>query len=267
MRDLLNPYADVAPGQRQSRRAARGFTFTEVLFAVVILGIGFIMIAAMFPVAIQQTQATVEETAGATVAQGAVRMIEPVATHLNLPSTGLEVHPLPQAIWEQVRGDAISRRNPGHAWVALYRRMGAQQHAQVFVIAAQARESDAFTTADLLPGPGGRVTLQPRQVDVDYLPGTPARVDISGTHASAVAEGAFLLMASGPGAGHVLRIGQHISGGRWELLPGADGAQTILLDDSGTRRAYILGRGLDGGGNYAGLAQDIAFYTTFIQLR
>ena len=35
-------------------RGSRGFSFTEVLFAVMILGIGFIMVAAIFPVAIQQ---------------------------------------------------------------------------------------------------------------------------------------------------------------------------------------------------------------------
>ena len=29
----------------------RGFTFTEVMFAVILLGIGFIMLAGMFPVA------------------------------------------------------------------------------------------------------------------------------------------------------------------------------------------------------------------------
>jgi len=42
-----------------------GYSFTEVMFAVVVLGIGFIMIAAMFPVAIQQSQLTSEETTAA----------------------------------------------------------------------------------------------------------------------------------------------------------------------------------------------------------
>ena len=45
----------------------RAFSFTEILFAVMILGIGFIMVAAMFPVAIQQTQATNDETVAASV--------------------------------------------------------------------------------------------------------------------------------------------------------------------------------------------------------
>jgi hypothetical protein len=44
-----------------------GFSFTEILFAVMILGIGFIMIAAMFPVAIRQTEAGSQETIAAAV--------------------------------------------------------------------------------------------------------------------------------------------------------------------------------------------------------
>ena len=55
------------PSWRRSRRA---FSFVEVLFAVIILGVGFIMVAAIFPVAIQQTQATVEETAALRVFGG-----------------------------------------------------------------------------------------------------------------------------------------------------------------------------------------------------
>ena len=45
-----------------------GYSFTEVMFAVVVLGIGFIMIAAMFPVAISQSKLTQEETNAAAIA-------------------------------------------------------------------------------------------------------------------------------------------------------------------------------------------------------
>jgi Tfp pilus assembly protein PilV len=47
----------------------RGFSFAEVLFAVAVLGIGFIMVAAIFPAAILQTQAAIDETVGTTVAR------------------------------------------------------------------------------------------------------------------------------------------------------------------------------------------------------
>src|SRR5438477_2700389 len=54
----------------------RGFSFAEVMFAVIILGIGFIMIAAIFPVAIQQGKATNDETTGAANAKAQVAILE-----------------------------------------------------------------------------------------------------------------------------------------------------------------------------------------------
>jgi type II secretory pathway pseudopilin PulG len=57
-----------------------GFSFIEVLFAVILLGIGFIMIAGIFPVAIQQSTATANETNGQLICRDAIRMIEQVAT-------------------------------------------------------------------------------------------------------------------------------------------------------------------------------------------
>ncbi len=46
-----------------------GFSFVEILFAVMILGIGFIMVAAMFPVAIKQTDEAIQETTTANAAK------------------------------------------------------------------------------------------------------------------------------------------------------------------------------------------------------
>src|SRR5947209_11960518 len=57
-------------------RSRRAISFAEILFAVMILGIGFIMVAAMFPVAIKQTQLTGQETNAATLATDAADMIE-----------------------------------------------------------------------------------------------------------------------------------------------------------------------------------------------
>lgn len=50
----------------------RGFSLTEVMFAVIILGIGFILIAAIFPVTISQSRMTVDETTGAAAARSAL---------------------------------------------------------------------------------------------------------------------------------------------------------------------------------------------------
>jgi prepilin-type N-terminal cleavage/methylation domain-containing protein len=53
----------------------RGFSFTEIMFAIVILGIGFIMVAAIFPVSLQQAKTTSEEVTAAPVARGAISTV------------------------------------------------------------------------------------------------------------------------------------------------------------------------------------------------
>src|SRR5689334_3047187 len=65
-----------------------GFTFTEVMFAVILLGIGFIMLAGIFPVAIQQTQTNVEESTGSTIARDAAKYMEETLTVDDVPPTG-----------------------------------------------------------------------------------------------------------------------------------------------------------------------------------
>src|SRR5436309_10144680 len=57
---------------RYSNFRGKGFSFAEVMFAVIVLGIGFIMIAAIFPVAIQQSKATNDETTAAATAKAQV---------------------------------------------------------------------------------------------------------------------------------------------------------------------------------------------------
>jgi prepilin-type N-terminal cleavage/methylation domain-containing protein len=77
----------------RARRSRRGFSFAEVMFAVIILGIGFIMIAAIFPVAIQQSKLTVDESTAAGIARTGVSMVEQVATEATLPPTDLFMDP------------------------------------------------------------------------------------------------------------------------------------------------------------------------------
>src|SRR4051794_21948402 len=80
--------AQVTPAATR-RPGSRGFAFTEVLFAVMVLGLGFIMIAAMFPVTLRQTQATVEETSASTVARAAFEALQncPQLSTAPLPAT------------------------------------------------------------------------------------------------------------------------------------------------------------------------------------
>jgi Tfp pilus assembly protein PilV len=65
-----------------------GFTFIEVLFAVILLGIGFIMIAAVFPVAIQQTSAVSDETQGTALARDAIKKIQQAADSVATADAG-----------------------------------------------------------------------------------------------------------------------------------------------------------------------------------
>src|SRR3954452_13974099 len=68
--------------ESHSRRRRNGVTFTEVMFAVVLLGIGFIMVAAIFPVAIRQSQSNLEETAGMAAAKRGAAMMQQMGTSL-----------------------------------------------------------------------------------------------------------------------------------------------------------------------------------------
>ena len=65
--------------QNLRRYFCTGFTFLEVLFAVMILGIGFIMAAAMFPATVRQTQSNVEDQASTAVVHYATRTLNSLA--------------------------------------------------------------------------------------------------------------------------------------------------------------------------------------------
>src|SRR5687767_15540332 len=75
----LSPSRTLTHRPASPERTRAGFSFTEVLFAVMILGIGFIMIAAIFPVSLSQVSATNSETTGASVARGATLALQSVA--------------------------------------------------------------------------------------------------------------------------------------------------------------------------------------------
>src|SRR4051812_5408251 len=85
----------ISPPVRRRRRTDRsGFSFVEVLFAVIVLGIGFIMIAAVFPVAISQTKTTTEETNAAAIAREGVNYLQNLPLSLTLmPATDLGTTP------------------------------------------------------------------------------------------------------------------------------------------------------------------------------
>jgi type II secretory pathway pseudopilin PulG len=141
----------IANDRRSSARS--GFSFIEVLFAVIILGIGFIMIAALFPVAIQQSTSISNETAGQLVCRDAIRMISQAASAQGgsalFPSTiqGTNttgsVMPFPytpgaNTLYQALGPNAFFSADKRYGWVGFYRRDSATSpYAQVFVIALQ----------------------------------------------------------------------------------------------------------------------------------
>ena len=232
--------ASVPPCLRASFARNRGYSFTEVMFAVVVLGIGFIMIAAMFPVALSQSKSTADETVAATIARGAVGYLEsiaddtpapgavPVRTSTMPPTDGAApgapapvapfiatdvsgvMTPANVGSWEAVRGSLILPDDPRFAFVPLYRRETGSQTAQVIVIAVQTRARSRYDNNDTAtPGTAGHGNLQARPVEVTITK------DAGGTGVhwiafadstvpgaiGAVADGAYVVIANDPGKG------------------------------------------------------------------
>ena len=169
----------------------RAFSFTEVLFAVMILGIGFIMVAAMFPVAIQQAKNNSEETNGAAVSRGGADYLERVANNNTMPPTlntvvaaeynGGVLGTPPQddrlTVATALRGSLVLPSDSRVAWVPFYRRAGNPNDvntwspfAQVFMIPVYVRNQSEYTAAPVAAqggltatgAPGGTPTGLPR---------------------------------------------------------------------------------------------------------
>ncbi len=144
------------PARRSADRP--GFSFTEILFAVMILGIGFIMVAAIFPVAIQQTALTGDETVAAAIAREGTNAITSINNSALLPPTVSNppsitaaanqrvigqvwsLHdermvnwtpsaPAPGVLqrdltWNAISGNLILPMDRRYAWVGMYKRDG-----------------------------------------------------------------------------------------------------------------------------------------------
>jgi len=235
-----------------------GFAFTEVLFAVMVLGIGFIMIAAMFPVTIKQTQATLEESVAAAMAREALAYLQTQATDNNFPSTcqfpdaPAQVYSMPQAPtpkgvqpfagWYATRGNYINTKNPRLAWVPLYMRSettqsGLAPYAQVIMIAVQARNMENYEPEDVIPQTGFQSVLEPRAIKVslsyDYT-NFHGRITIRDLP-NLAARDAYVVIANdqssgaprnvvGQSNGRIYRLGNPIdeAGGVWALAPDGD---------------------------------------------
>jgi prepilin-type N-terminal cleavage/methylation domain-containing protein len=312
----------------------RGFTFTEILFAVLILGIGFILIAAIFPVAIRQTQTSGEETVAATIAKEGVAYLNKYSaqTYWTIGNTAPyvpdgKVHPIgPNALpsdgaaltasvntqlWPLISGNLILPSDDRYAWVPMYRqgvgtgtgKYSALPYVQLIVIGVEARNRTNYDGADLLSRPAGTgaPTLMARPLQAVFTPrgapGSPDTVqlsDLTGNNFIGCAnEGAFIVVANDANAdpavqatnGWIFRLGNFISSttganasSTWELAPGNDLLNATAFPGAGSAGTagspvvvLIVGAGYDDSNQttttYSGPVQDVAAYTTFINVQ
>jgi type II secretory pathway pseudopilin PulG len=150
--------------------SARGFSFVEILFAVMILGIGTIMIASLLPVGVRQSQLTAETAAGINAHDCGVRYIDAAAKNGDLaraasggdfPHTeiGAITDPRPAQVvpWStygnqrhalhSTLGNRTVATDPRFAWLGMYQREGSTTTvtpARFWVVAIQARNTPTF---------------------------------------------------------------------------------------------------------------------------
>lgn len=290
------------PTTRLSR--PRGFTLTEVMFAVILLGVGFIMLAAMFPVAIQQSKSNVDESQAATIARGMANVAQQLGQYTGSSTlfkpTGSFVYSIadPQFdgtnklndsyhLWMSLSGDLINSNDPRYASVLLYKRQGTSSTAQLFVFVTQVRTRSQYTPAQdmAVVAPANFANLQARRVSkVTIVDSNPDTITFDDGDFNAIAEGCYVVIAndnisgaaSGWMNGRVYRVGSFIGVNTWQLMPGND-FQADAGPDGVTGNgddvtaitdadAFVVGRDISSG-SYEGPAQDVAFYTTFISVR
>ena len=284
------------PARRRPRRA--GFSFVEVLFAVMILGIGFIMLAGIFPVAMQQTADTQDETIGAAIARGAVTTFEsfPGLSNVFSSATPGTVIRLEGGAWNAIKGNQILPQDSRYGWVAMLKRQPADYrnqapgYAQLIIVPVFVRRetgtgpNPGFNAATDLDqqgsGSAATATLMPLAVKATLTDGGTGvdSIMLSGTGVGAAASGAVVVLANGTDsngksvAGRAYRLGNPVgtSTTNFQLLPGSD-----LADASdkpgGAVDAWIVGRAIANPGSatptFDGPSMAIGVYSTFVSIR
>jgi len=224
-------------GEFRASGTRRGFSFVEILFAVMILGIGFILIAGIFPVAINQTQANGDETIAATTARQGAAIIAsmpntaalmqwgspptlhrfgPSGNTANLGPLGSSGDP-DLALWNELNGAQVLSEDPRYAWVPFYYRPTdasglAADWAQITIIAVRVRNHAAYVPTataggDLAVSGSGATataTLIGTPVTITSVSAsttlTVADTITFGSGVAAVAPGTFVVVATDPGA-------------------------------------------------------------------
>ena len=256
-----------------------------------ILGIGFIMVAAVFPVAIKQTEETVEETTAASVAKSGASYFGRIGINANFPPTGGKVvaYTGPGAtspFWKLLSGNLILPTDSRYAWVPFYSRGvlpsgSPAAYAQITMVGVQCRNGPNFTNADLNTI-GAQANLQGRPLTATFASGGagPDTISFTGAPTGAVAEGTYVVVADDSATpngaanppvscnGFIYRVGNLISGNQWELMPGGDMKNARYTPAGGVVQVFVVGRGYNnsasGDATFAGPAMDVGTFSSFI---
>lgn len=263
-----------------------GFSFAEVLFAVMILGIGFIMVAAMFPVAIQQSKTNTNQTVAARVAESAFAVIEQNADRLTTFGSGVQpvIPGGPTTLWSRLLHTLVYQPDPRYGCAVLGRLAGTNPRVvQMYVVVMQVNNRERYVEdLDLADSGGNPVTnpstFRPHTVYVKVtdsgIAGEIQFCDGNGPTGSPLGDDSPAPAAAAPGAvlitsrGYIYRLGRQVSNDTWELA--ADGGMSSVdVVETDPITAYLIGRGHDNPGtgdpaNYTGSNQAIAVYTKLI---
>jgi prepilin-type N-terminal cleavage/methylation domain-containing protein len=279
---MLSPY--------QVFRHRRGFSFTEVIFAVVILGIGFIMTASIFPVAIEQTRSNADEAVAAGLSRDLVNCIassvhadvyaaaDPGGTNAGVT----QPFSSSQFLYPEVVGSLIDNSDPRYACVPFFCESAPNGTVKVIVLVVRRWVRDAYTPADL------DADLAPQNINVNSITrqsdGTGV-IEISCDpvsdpqgYSKRVAPGTFVVISnfnSSEPSGRAFRVtsirSQTNESVFWNLDPSAGllPGESFGSDGGAVIKASVIGRDLldptnpDGG--YTGPSQDVGIFTTFLR--
>lgn len=280
-----------------SRLLRAGFSFVEVLFAVMILGIGFIMIAAIFPVSLSQTRMTNEESFSAAMVRGARRYLEQIADEGTLPPTGPGANVTPaqeptvHAFRNNINREFVAAEMvPGidarYSWMPFYSRKEGSPYATVYIFPMQVRAQSRY---DRLPDvPADNTGLG--TVTASFTAGA---IQFQGDEGGA-SPGAYVLISQvilpNPTAGgslyngRVYRLGNSLGGGQWEYFAGqefvrawndADGnpiTPPTQVQEILRAKVFVIGRGLADqsaplNSRREGAGQEIGVYVGLVRLR
>jgi hypothetical protein len=270
---MKDPVNQPLLSHRVARAPRRGLTFIELMFATMILGLGIIIIASVFPVAISEQRATIDAAASNSIERSAARTLDGI-----LSVTGVTAKPFLEDTttaapvrsfdytwnnganninpWDCIRGDLVDKADPRYAWTAVYERLpngGDNNRVTLFIATLASRDSASFDTS-----PASLDKLKPGNITITYtvVPGAdPDRIVIGGADAAIACEGAFIIRSAGVDASPtnslypndvILKLGNQVGANDYEVAPGFEYLGTTPIAASSA--AFVVGRDRSGTG-------------------